>query len=290
MLTRFDWLRRCRTGAELLATLSTLTSHSHLLDGQLGPPHSAWGGPCRRCWVYASPPDDHYCLFCQKIASRAKNRGAMSRKAVVIWGYVNQLPRYLETAEGFYADHALGSYAHDPHRFLLVVYRYDLKIWLQELVLYHGAAMKGLLQIIPTMGAMPSMDMGEALSQIVQREANYSLDRLRVQFYASPAHIHRFNLRDKRGKLTFEITEFMRMLEVATLFRTLLYPDEQQMLYQLLQVDDVGEAQFYWGRFLGKISQEAKDMLNAWKIRQWPANQIELLYEMIAYVEFLGTD
>ena len=214
----------------------------------------------------------------------------MSRKAVVVWGYVNQLPRYLETAEGFYADHALGSYIHDPHRFLLVVYRYDLKPWLQELVLYHGATLKGLLQIIPTMGAMPHMDMGEALAQIIQREANYSLDRFRVQFYASPAQIHRFSTRDKRGKLTFEITEFMRLLEIATLFRTLLYPDEQQMLYQLLQVEDVGEAQFYWGRFLGKISQEAKDMLNAWKIRQWPANQIELLYEMIEYVEFLGTD
>lgn len=224
------------------------------------------------------------------IVRRAKKRGNMSRRALVIWGYVNQLPRYLATRESFYADHALGSYTHDQHRFLLMLYRRDLKTWLQELVLYHGSTLKGLLQVIPTMGMMPNMDMGEALAQIIQREANYSMDRLRVQFYASPAQIRRFSSRDKQGQLTFEITEFMRLLEMATLFRTMLYPDEQQMLHQLLGLEDAGEAQFYWGRFLGQISQEAKDMLNAWKIRQWPHNQVELLYELIDYVEFLETD
>ena len=62
------------------------------------------------------------------------------------------------------------------------------------------------------------------------------------------------------------------------------------MLYQLLQLEDDGEAHFYWGRFLGQISQETRDMLNAWQIRRWPKPQIDLLYELIEHVEFYRTD
>ncbi len=291
MLTSFDWLRHSSSGAELLATLSALNSQPQLIEaGQLGAPHSALGGPCRRCWVYAPQPNRQYCPFCHNVLTKAGKRGQMSRQSIVVWGYVNQLPRQLEAKTGFYANHALGQYIHDSHRFLLMLYRRDLKGWLQELMLYHGSALKGLLQIIPTMAAMPRMEMGGALAQIIQREANYSMDRLRVQFYASPAQIHRYNTRDKRGKLTFEITEFMRLLEMAVVFRTMLYPEQQKALHELLQLEDSGESQFYWGRFLGQISQEGKDMLTAWRIRQWPANQVELLYELVDYVEFSQID
>ena len=62
------------------------------------------------------------------------------------------------------------------------------------------------------------------------------------------------------------------------------------MLYELLHVDDTGEAQFYWGRLLGYLNQEAKDMLNAWKIRTWPTSRIDLLYELVDYVAFYQTE
>ena len=290
MLTSFDWLRQCSYGAELLATLDTLATRPHLLNGELGPPHSALGGPCVRCWVYAREPQKLYCPFCQAIVTRSQKLGITSKKAIVIWGYVNQLPRYMEAGQGFYADQPLGLYLHDQRRFLLVLYRHDLKSWLQEVVLYHGANLKGLLQVFPTMAAMRTMDMGEALSQIVQREANYSMDRLRVQFYAAPAQIRRFSRRDQKGNLTFEIAEFVRLLEMAEIFRTILYPHEQQDLYKLLHLEDSGEVQFYWGRFLGQISPEARDMLNAWRIRTWPPNQVQLLYELIDYVDFFERD
>ncbi len=292
MLSYFDWLRRSRSGAELLATLRLLAARSdELFNLPLGAPHSALGGPCRRCWVNGrSRAHDQYCPFCYKVQNKAKMLGESSRLALLVWGYVNHLPHHLETGTGFYESHALGVYIHDERRFLLMLYRRNLKAWLQELVLYHGLELKGLLQIFPTMGAMPRLEMGEALAQIAQREANYSADRLWVQFYATPAQIRRYSLRNKQGQLTFEISEFLSLLELAAVFRTMLLPDEQKMLYQLLQLEDDSEAHFYWGRFLGQINQEVKDMLNAWQIRRWPKAQVDLLYELIEYVEFYRTD
>jgi hypothetical protein len=49
---------------------------------------------------------------------------------------------------------------------------------------------------------------------------------------------------------------------------------------------NTSEAQFYWGRFLGALNQEARDMLNAWKIRQWSKSRIDLLYELVENVGF----
>lgn len=49
---------------------------------------------------------------------------------------------------------------------------------------------------------------------------------------------------------------------------------------------DQAEKQFYWGRLMNLLSREAKDMLTAWKFKQWSENRIELLYELINYVPF----
>ena len=291
MLTPFDWIRRSSTGAELLAVVRLLMEQADPDEDQLGSPFSAIGGPCRRCWIYARPKaHNQFCTFCYKVEQRAKILGNASRQSLLVWGFVNQLPRHMDTLSGFYQDQILGVYAHDSRRFLLAFKRYNLKNWLQELVLYHGLELKGLLQIFPTMGALTSMTMGEAVAQVAQREANFASDRLRVQFYATPGQIRRFNLRDQRGQLTFEISQFLHLLELAAVFRTKLMPDQQKILYELLQLDEAGEAQFYWGRFLGQISQEVRDMLNAWQIRSWPKNQITLLYELTEYVAFYRTD
>ena len=47
-----------------------------------------------------------------------------------------------------------------------------------------------------------------------------------------------------------------------------------------------GAAQFYWGRLLGALSAEARDMLEAWKIRLWSEPHIHLLYDLVKYVGF----
>jgi hypothetical protein len=191
--------------------------------------------------------------------------------------------------EGFSDHHILGAYIHNENHFLLMMPRHELKPWLRELAIYHGTDLKGLLQISPTTGTGKGVNMGDVLCQAVHHEARFPMDQLRVRFYSAPYQIMRPPARDQQGLLTFEVSEFLSVLEMAAVFRTVLYPKEQESLYELLNLEDASEEQFYWGRFMGLLSQEAKDMLNAWRIRQWPRSRIKLLYELINYVAFYQT-
>jgi hypothetical protein len=291
MLTGFDWLRRSRTGAELLATLEYLAVTPDLFaETALGPPLSALNGPCLHCWLYArmteAKADALYCRPCRAVINRARKLGMASRQTILIWGFTNRLPRQLRERQGFYAGNGRGSYVYDERHFLLALRPRELKPWLQELVLYHGADLKGLLQILPTIGAGEETGMGDILTRVIHREADFSMDRLRVRFFAEAYQVIRLHTRDLEGILTFEVADFLSLLEMAAVFRTLLRPEEQQALKQILEIDTPGEAQFYWGRFLGLVNQEVKDMLNAWQIRHWPKSRVTLLFELVDYVGF----
>jgi hypothetical protein len=307
VLTRFDWLRRSRTGPELLATLRYLEETPELPTDDIdpGPPPTALTGPCQRCWVYPRATG-RYCATCQAILDRAWPLRGVVPRSVVIWGFVNRLPRSrgsvgdrLERSGGDRLERSggdrpernrasgapLGLYVQDDHHFLLMLSHDSLKPWLQELVLYHGAELKGLLQIFPTTGGR-SAPMGDLLARMIHQETRYPPDRLRVRFFSSLEQIFHPRAYDKEGVLTFEVSEFLNTLELATVFRTVLRPDEQKTLYKLLHTADSAQAQFYWGRFLGTLSQEARDMLTAWGIRSWSEYQITLLYELADYVAF----
>ena len=296
MLSSFDWLRRSRTGAELLATLEYLKTEPDLfLTGsageEIGPPYSALDGPCWRCWVYPrqSAPRHDYCPTCQAIRARAGKVNKRSRHAIVVWGFVNRLPRQLWTGEGFYSERTWGDYVHDEHHFLLMMPRRELKTWLRELVIYHGADLKGLLQVFPPTGAREGASMGEILCRAVHHEARFSMDQLRVRFFSAPYQLLKPHARDQQGLLTFEVSEFLSLLEMAAVFRTMLRPEEQEALYELVNLEDASEEQFYWGRFMGLLSPDARDMLSAWRVRQWSRHRIRLLYELIEYVGFYQT-
>jgi len=291
MLTSFDWLRQSRSGQALLATLQYLevTPDFPFEEEEIGPPHSALNGPCEWCWIYPRS-SSRYCESCQIILTKARKLVRISRMSIVVWGFVNYLPRRLERGEGFYRDRVLGSYVRGENRFLLMMRRRDLRTWLQELVIYHGSDLKGIIQILPTTGSGHGIDMSDILCRAIHHEALFSMDMLRVRFYSAPHQILVPHVRDKQGLLTFEVSEFLSLLEMAAVFRTLLIPQEQEMLHELLNLKDPSEEQFYWGRLLGYLSQEAKDMLSAWRIRHWPKNQIKLLYELVGYVAFYQTD
>ncbi len=309
MYSPFDWIRRCRDGAELLATLRYVNSDKRQaprdasaeiggtqervrsqrippapLSAPLGAPPSALDGPCLRCWVYARV-NDQYCATCQTILDDAWGLYALARRAVVIWGYVTELPKPLRADAS--ASRALGLYIHDAQRFLLILHYRELQPWLRELALYHGGDLRGLIQICPPTTGKDST-MGEILCRIIHDEARLAMNRLWVRFFAAPHYVFHPRYYEREGVLTFEASEFLRMLDMATVFRTMLPPHEQKILYKLLTADDdaTGEAQFYWGRLLGLLNQEAKDMLSAWKIRQWSKSQVSLLYTLVRYVEF----
>ena len=206
-----------------------------------------------------------------------------ARHSVLVWGTVNQLPRQLETREGFYRDGLLSAYIHDGRRFLLMMFKRQLRDWLQELVLYHGADLTGLLQIFPPTGGKVGNSMGDILSGVVAHEIHSAPDQLRVRFYGAPYQVFAPRQRERRGMLTFEVAEFLRLLDMAAVFRAVLRPGEQEALHELLTLEDPKEAGFYWGRFVGQVNQEAKDMLNAWRIRSWPTERVQLLYELLNY-------
>lgn len=291
MLNSFDWIRQSYTGAELLATIKCLEEKPDLFNvEEIGPPHSALDGPCQRCWTYPRAPSSYktsrYCKSCWAILARASQLGRISRRAIAVWGFVNRLPKQLESGESFQDAVILGTYVHDQNHFLLMMHRQQLKTWLQELAIYHGTELKGHIQILPTTGVGTGLSMGDVLCRAIYYETRFPMDQLRIRFFSAPHQLLRPHVYDQRGILTFEASEFLSLLEMAAVFRTLLRPETQQILHELLHLEDTSEEQFYWGRFLSYLSPEAKDMLNAWKIRQWPRHRIELLYKLVDYVAF----
>lgn len=349
MLEPFDWLRRSRTGAELLATLRYLAAGQELpqADAELGPPPGALNGPCWRCWFYpriVTERGTRYCQTCQTIVDEARRFGVLSPDTVVVWGFVSRLPPQLRpltarsrpgkgggqaptvpaakappgepspaSAAGpdavtavptlrisaqkptpldtlyFPGTRVLGAYILDERHFLLMLPQRELRPWLQELVLRYGGELTGLLQVFPTTGARDP-GMGDLLALVIHQEARYPLDRLRVRFFASHHQIFHPDLSDRAGVLTFEIAEFMNTLELVSVFRSILQPDEQQELYRLLHKAEGPETQFLWGRFLGALRPEARDMLVAFNIRRWSRPQITLLYTLMDYVGFRPLD
>ena len=321
MLERFDWLRRSGTGAELLATLQYWETASWRADEMLaaaspsslaqeqppanqeardqaaphatpialgaapGPPHSALHGPCARCWLYPTTgrPRSRYCPTCEEILGRARRLDAVVRSTVFVWGFVNRPPR--QPAAGFRNLHPLATYVHDDRHFLTALHQRELKPWLQELLLYHGDDLKGVLQVFPALSAKEPT-AGEVLVRLSHREARFPLDRLRVGFFPAIKHVFHPRLYEREGVLTFDVSDFLNTLELAAVFISVLYPDEQKFLYRLLHTEESNEAQFMWGRFLGALRPEARDMLNAWGLRQWSLPQVNLLYELVDYVRF----
>jgi len=296
MSNPFDWIRQSQDGAELFATLRYVTGDpkdegtlrgmkDEKLHPSLGPPPSALDGPCLRCWVYPRQPGAIYCPTCQFIVAGAREAELLARRAVVIWGFVTQLPQQLQSGRAPRDPSVYGAYIHDEHHFLMLLYYRELQAWLRELALYHGGSLKGLLQICPTTRSK-DFHMGEMLCRMIYDEARFPADQLRIRFFATPHYVYHPRFYEREGVLTFEASEFLQMLDMAVVFRSVLPPHEQKILRKLLLMDDPSEAQFYWGRFLGCLTQEAKDLLNAWKIRQWSKPQIHLLYALAEYVEF----
>lgn len=299
MLSQLDWLRRSRTGAELLATLRHFAKNPDLpgdtrADGKIGPPHSALSSPCERCWIYPRLSGRNYCATCQAILDRAWRLGDISRHSSVVWGFVNQLPKQIRSdsalqGDGWKDSRILSTFIHDEHHFLLMLHRRELKPWFQELAIYHGTDLKGLIQVFPTTGA-PHFTMGEVLCRVAHNESRFPMDRLRVRFFSRTHHVLRPHRYDQRGVLTFDVREFLSLLEMASVFRTILHPEEQKILRKILRTKDPQEARLYWGRFLGYLDQQARDMLNAWGVRNWPKPQVQLLYDLTRYVAFYQTD
>ncbi len=294
MLSRFDWLRRCRTGTELLATMRRLSENPDFpaAAGDIGAPHSATLGPCARCWIYPRTGEGElYCRECGQILQRTANLSHISRNAALIWGFVTQLPEeVLQWGGGDRGGRLQGVYIHDANHFLVMMHRREVRVWLQDLIVYYGLELRGILQIFPTMGAGTRTCMGDVLTLAVHRDLYIPMGSMHVRFFSSPYQLLDPRTRDQKGMLSFEVSDFLGLLETAEIFRALLHPDEQQELFDLLNLKDKKQTQFYWGRFLGRLEQRTRDMLTAWKVREWPKNRIKLFHELLDYARLIQED
>lgn len=291
MLKPFDWLRQAATGAELLATLDCLSSDPSALEGDgPGPPLSALDGPCERCMVHRRVENTRTCAPCRAILRRRPRFRYTSRDVLLVWVRCNRLPQFL-SRHGHGPGHAdlspgghTGVFVLDGQRFLQVLARKNLHEWLHDLLLYDGGSLTGLIQLFPTNSARQGLTMNDLFCHVIHRESSTAMDQLSVRFYAEPYQVRRPQQLDREGLLTFEAGNFLGILEMAKIFRRVLYPREQDILRELLTTDDVNEEQFYWGRFLGMLSPEARDMLHGWQIRTWTKTQVQLFYELLNHV------
>ncbi len=290
MLNNFDWIRGCRSGAELIALLDYMTSAPDLFTDrrEIGPPVYGAGGPCMRCWVYprAIGTSRYYCEVCHNIVRKSKKMGNLSRLCMVVWGFLSRIPKTLVQDNGSFISQVRCFHPVDDHHFLMVLRSYNLKIWLSETLLYHGSSLKGLVILFPTIGLNPYLTMGDALCLAIQQDSKFPMDQFRVQFFSNPKQLNMTRKREDQGILTFEASDFLSLLEMATIFRAQLHPDEQNMVREATQLRDQAEKQFYWGRLMNLLSRDAKDLLTAWTCKHWSENRIELLYELINYVPF----
>lgn len=294
MLTPFDWLRTTRTGAELLAMLQILEDDVNAFgrlesvaghDG-IGPVPSALAMPCSRCWRYPRLPLSIFCAVCRVIRDGTLHTGGPVRDTLVLWGYVNRLPRHVANRANDPQRLLMGAYAPDESHFVAMIRRTNLQPWLQDLVLYHGAELRGHIQLFPTTGQERTLHMGDFLARVIGHEAYFPLDRLRIRFYTRHYHVLRPHELDKEGILTFDVSEFLSLLEMASIFRSLFSPADQQALQGLLTMPNPTEQRFYWGRFAGGLNQRNLDLLEAWQMRQWPAARVNFFYELLEHVDY----
>ncbi len=290
MQTFFNWVRHCRSGAELIAVLRLIHQSPDLFQkmGKIGPPFLLTHTPCQRCHFYPceNQTNARHCKACQSILTLARHLGNLSNASVVAWGFVNYIPSQIDPDALVDRKHFYGVYIQDDHHFLVVMHRLRLMEWIREILIYQGADIKGFIQILQTTGNSIRGTMGDILCRAVHHENRFPMDLLRIRFYPKAYQIFRPVQREKEGVLTFEISEFLNLMEMASIFKSLLNPESQKNLLQLTQLQNEKEKHFYWGRFMGFLSDEGKDMVNSWNIRQWPSARVELLYDLLAYVRY----
>ena len=285
MLTQFDWLRLCRSGNDLVATIRYFSTAkiSYLREMPLGPPPSALRGPCTRCKFYArDPASGSFCAVCARIRRLSRHYEALAGESLLIWGRVNKIPSHLRLSR---KPNASLVYLHDENHFLVTLPKKLLKEWFQELILYNAEQLTGLLQIFPSTPGSINLNMGEALCWVAHHEGMGLSRGLMVRIYTTIYDTLKPHVKDRQGVLTFEVADFLSLLDLAQVFRAQLYPQQQRDLFDLLlNVTDAKEEECYWGRFLGELSQVAKDMLTAYQIRNWPKERIRLLSSLLDYV------
>lgn len=287
MFTSFDWLRTCSSGNELLAVMILMKTKPGIFywSSEPGCPMTAIAHPCRRCWTYPKlkPFRRNFCLACEHILRLASRLKSESQKSVLVWGHVNQIPKTVLNPPDMLNCH---TYLHDERSFLIALTACRLRNWLQDVMIHHSDQLKGVFQIFPPVGITRRGGMGDVLCKHVADSTGMPSNRLWIRFFPKPYDVFNEPKKQKKGLVPLEVDEFMRLLDMASIFRTLLTPKIREILLKILTIDNDQESQFYWGRLTGMLTPESKDMLDSWKIRRWPMHRFKFLYDLTHYVPY----
>lgn len=285
MLDAFDWLRRSENGAELIATIGALKPGAGLFldEPKMGLPVHGIDGPCKRCWIFPRLPGLSYCEVCHTIQTESRRLGSISRECLLIWGHVNFLPDSVKGVDDQNKTDVLAIFVQDENHFLTVIRGHGLNGWLREIILHHGSDLKGLFTIFPTTGKKQTFTMGDILCRVIHHDSRFPMDQLRIRFFSKPGQLKAPHLRENEGILTFEAAVFLGILEMAVAFRSRLNTKELEMVRGMIGLKDNNERAFYWGRMIGVLSIETRNMLSDWNFRQWPENKMKLLCDLAAY-------
>jgi len=283
MPTAFDWIRRAENGAELIATIDAIGSSPELFQEETVMGEVACGirGPCSRCWILPRLAGLSLCGVCHTILGDSRKLGPDSRGCLLIWGYVNAIPVGL--TQDARPHQARAIHVRDDSHFLAVVPGSGLASWLKEVLIHEGSDTRGTLTIFPTTGKKQTFTMGDILCRAIQHDSRHPMDRLRIRFFSSPGQLKSPHLRDQQGVLTFEAPEFLGLLEMAGLFKSILRPREREMVKEVSGLVDQNEKTFHWGRLMGALNIQARDLLADWKVKQWPQSRIKLICELAEY-------
>ena len=288
MLNTFDWLRRSENGAELIAAMDAASTNEEFFQkkSKIGQPVHGIDGPCTRCWIYPRLSDSSHCRICDAIVTRSRELGRTSRKCLLVWGNVNFIPHSIKENSDLIGNKAFPLFIKDENHFLAAVIGYEMVEWFKRIVHKNGTDLKGLLTIFPTTGKKDTFNMGDVLCRAVHYDSRFPMDKLRVRFFSRAGQLKVPHMREKQGMLTFEPTDFLNMLEMASLFQSTLRPEEQKILQEVTRIKDHHEKAFFWGRLNSNLSIEARDMLSEWNFREWSDHQIKLLFDFTANVQF----
>lgn len=294
MLKAFDWIRRCRNGTELLATLALLETRTlkikppELAEHKcIGPPLTLFDRPCQRCWVYAPVGEQrpYLCSACLQILAEASHPDWVdkARHGAIIWGAVSDMPRLLAS------DHdakipIFGRFILDAHHFLIVLNRRDLAAWLGELAIYDSQRLTGVLQVFPSVYTHQRTDFASIFTLATAQDYQASYWELRVQLHPRPFYLLADVHRKRRIQRDVTLGEAIQMLEMVRAIRMLFNPEEQATLLMLARKPAGQEWHFYWGRFIRQLTPAARDFIETWQIRQWPAEKLKLLYDLKPYM------
>lgn len=291
----FDWVRHCRTGGELMALLSGAVPAEVLTPRRKyepPEPSTLFIGVCRGCGAFPATADNglHLCPACQTLRREGRKRERSASHARVLWGRVNRIPRWVSEAETGGNDPVHhGCYIHDDSHFLLMLPGRNTLPFFRQLMLYDGHDLKGFLQLFPTVGVRYAIRMMDLLIRACHYETIFPMNALRVRCFTRPRQMFNPGRHEKgRHNITFEVGEFISLLEGVRIFRSLLHPSEQQMLREHVESMETGGAgeSFMWGRIVAALSPEARDMLAAWDFRNWPPERITYFFDLFAYVTY----